>query len=151
MKEKVLQKMTFEEMKKYVKTMGPGNYTIRGLARNFNCDRKTIRKYLDLIEKDQTPYRDDVKYRPAEAEINAYKNVIINKLDEGVRVKFIYNFLVEKHDVKFSYQSLTRWVRMYWENEKHLKGTQSKLIIETSARRTSTGWLEREYQSLFEK
>ena len=144
-----IQKQTFESIKKYIDEVGEGCYTINGVANFFHCSWRTAKKYITLIKQNKTPYisKDTICY--ATNEINDYETIIKSKLELAVKVKHIYNFLKREHNVKFSYQSLVWWVRSYKEIEKHLKGTQSKLVIERIPRWTGSGWLERKHCTLF--
>ncbi len=146
-----IQKQTFESIKEYILEVGEGNYSINGIAKFFNCDWRTARKYLALIKDNKTPHANKTSVCFAANEIKKYQNIIEKKLSLSVKVKHIYNFLKKEHNVKFSYQSLTRWVRSFKDYEKHLKGTQSKLVIERLPRWTGSSWLKRRLHTLFQE
>lgn len=140
---KEIQKMIFDNIKKFVAVKGEGNYTVSGISRKFNIDRKSARKYIKSIKEgtDPTPKREIVAY--AETEIEQYRDKIIQKLNNGVKIKHIYDFLKESYDVKFCYQSLTRWVRLYNKKQVLIKSKQAKIIYEKyPASQAQVDWKE---------
>ncbi len=132
MRKKELQIMIFEDIKKLVehKEKEKEKCSVSGIASKFHIDRKTARRYLKLIKENKDLSHNYQSIATATNEIEKYRDIILGKLSFGTKVIYIFDFLKQQYDVKFSYQSLTRWVRKHNEHEEHLKSKEIKIIYE---------------------
>ena len=65
------------------------NYS--ALAREYGCDRRTVKKY-------NTGYTGGVKKRNKKSKLDKYYEVIKEKLQyKGIHIKSVYEFLIDKY------------------------------------------------------
>lgn len=78
------------------------------LARRFNCDRRTVDKYL----KEKTTTR---KVRKVRSVLNNYENTVKNKIDLGSTAMAVYKF-IEKQGYSGSYQTVYNFAKKHKGN-----------------------------------
>ncbi len=85
------------------------------LARRFNCDPRTIDRYIKLQNGELKP---TVSKRVYSSKLDGYKNIIINKVDNyGCTAMAVYK-LIEKKGYTGKYSTVADFIKRHKEEEK---------------------------------
>lgn len=77
------------------------------IAREHGCDWRTVKKYY--LNKGSLPIKNDIKFTPSK--LDPYKQIILEKFDNGVPATGIYMFINKEKGYKGSYSLITKFLR----------------------------------------
>lgn len=81
------------------------------LARRFNCDKRTVDKYINDLE---VPFR---KPREAKSKLDDFKEIIIDKVDSyGSKSMAVFKF-IQKKGYTGGYQTVNNFVNSHKKSE----------------------------------
>lgn len=77
------------------------------IAREHDCDWRTVKKYY--LNKGSSPIKNDIESIPSK--LDPYKQIILEKFDNGVPATGIYMFINKEKGYKGSYSLITKFLR----------------------------------------
>lgn len=103
------RKDIFERMTYIVKTETSGKPNYAKLARQFNCDYRTVKQYYEAASKGiEKPPERKIKKKT-----DGYEQIIQEKLKTGAPAIAIFHYLREEKDFKGSYSTLKQYIHEY--------------------------------------
>jgi len=96
-----------------IKTLSEKGKSQRAISKELSISRKTVRKYLELIQK--AGFKEPHINKPKK--LKEYKEVISNWLERGLTAQLIFDRLKSVNNVNVSYPTVSRFVKTLKCNE----------------------------------
>jgi len=109
---------------KEVRRIYKNNGSFRKTAEICNINRRTVKKYIDM----KNIKRDSVYFRESSSYYDRYNEYIVEKLDQGLSVKMIFDFIKEQ-DPKIKYGALSHYIRNINKGKHTMKNSYEKEIV----------------------
>ena len=100
-----LRKDIFERVKYMMKEQPEMKVNCSKLARQLNCDRRTVSRYVELAKNGKKPTK-----RVYQKKTNGFEKIIEEKVKTTAPAIAIYHYLVKNHGYKGSYSTLKRYI-----------------------------------------
>ena len=100
-----LRKDIFERVKYIMKEQPEMKVNCSKLARQLNCDRRTVSRYVELAKNGKKPTK-----RVYQKKTDGFEKIIEEKVKTTAPAIAIYHYLVKNHGYKGSYSTLKRYI-----------------------------------------
>ena len=100
-----LRKDIFERVKYMMKEQPEMKVNCSKLARQLNCDRRTVSRYVELAKNGKKPTK-----RVYQKKTDGFEKIIEEKVKTTAPAIAIYHYLVKNHGYKGSYSTLKRYI-----------------------------------------
>ncbi len=100
-----LRKDIFERVKYMMKEQSEMKVNCSKLARQLNCDRRTVSRYVELAKNGKKPTK-----RVYQKKTDGFEKIIEEKVKTTAPAIAIYHYLVKNHGYKGSYSTLKRYI-----------------------------------------
>ena len=100
-----LRKDIFERVKYMMKEQPEMKVNCSKLARQLNCDRRTVSRYVKLAKNGKKPTK-----RVYQKKTDGFEKIIEEKVKTTAPAIAIYHYLVKNHGYKGSYSTLKRYI-----------------------------------------
>ena len=100
-----LRKDIFERVKYMMKEQPEMKVNCSKLARQLNCDRRTVSRYVELAKNGKKPTK-----RVYQKKTDGFEKIIEEKVKTTAPAIAIYHYLVKNHRYKGSYSTLKRYI-----------------------------------------
>ena len=100
-----LRKDIYERVKYIMKEQSEMKVNCSELARQLNCDRRTIRRYVELAKNGEQPSK-----RVYQKKTDGFEHIIEEKVKTTAPAIAIYHYLVKEHGYTGSYSTLKRYI-----------------------------------------
>ena len=100
-----LRKDIFERVKYMMKEQPEMKVNCSKLARQLNCDRRTVSRYVELAKNGKKPTK-----RVYQKKTDGFEKIIEEKVKTTAPAIAIYHYLVKSHGYKGSYSTLKRYI-----------------------------------------
>ena len=100
-----LRKDIYERVKYIMKEQPEMKVNCSELARRLNCDRRTIRRYVELAKNGEKPSK-----RVYQKKTDGFEHIIEEKVKTTAPAIAIYHYLVKEHGYTGSYSTLKRYI-----------------------------------------
>ena len=100
-----LRKDIFERVKYMMKEQPEMKVNCSKLARQLNCDRRTVSRYVELAKNGKKPTK-----RVYQKKTDGFEKIIEEKVKTTAPAIAIYHYLVKNHGYKCSYSTLKRYI-----------------------------------------
>ena len=113
-----LRKDIFERVKYMMKEQPEMKVNCSKLARQLNCDRRTVSRYVELAKNGKKPTK-----RVYQKKTDGFEKIIEEKVKTTAPAIAIYHYLVKNHGYKGSYSTLKRYI-----HNLHIEKQQNAII-----------------------
>ena len=100
-----LRKDIYERVKYIMKEQSEMKVNCSELARRLNCDRRTIKRYVELAKNGEKPSK-----RVYQKKTDGFEHIIEEKVKTTAPAIAIYHYLVKEHGYTGSYSTLKRYI-----------------------------------------
>ena len=109
-----LRKDIFERVKYIMKEQPEMKVNCSKLARQLNCDRRTVSRYVELAKNGKKPAK-----RVYQKKTDGFENIIVEKVKTTAPAIAIYHYLVKNHGYTGSYSTIKRYIHNLHIEKQH--------------------------------